>query len=610
MLARWIVAASIAAIGATAAIAAPLDDLPEGSVYTVGRIRIEGARAIGAGAVRDVMRTRVPPWYQPLRRWRERSVFNPIVLRDDLSRVETLLRQAGFYEGRVHYALEVVDDAVTVVLTIDEGPAARVAEIQIAARDFTLTPDDEDGLRHLVTFAPGDVFKQEAYDTSRARLESFYAVRAFAYVEVSKSATVDTDTDLVHVSYTITRGPPAVFGATVVTGTEHVDERLVRREIAYGEGDPYDPRRLEETRASVFGLRLFRSVSVRPTDLAERSGTVGVAIKLVEGPAREVSVGIGYGLEDELRGQLRWQNNDFLGGGRRLGFRLKGSSIEQSFEGEFRQPFFLAPRQTLIVPLTQELDDEPGYKVARARLAPRLERTLLPRLKGSFGYNIEYDDLSDVPEATIERLDGYRPRGYVSSLIGILEHNTTVDLLDPREGSVLNLTIEQAGGPWGGDYTFARGVLEAKAYLPLHGDVIAGGRFRIGGGNGFGQSRDLPLFRRLYAGGINSTRGYDRSLVGPLNEFGAPVGGRSLLEGSLELRAPIYKKVGGVVFLDLGEVRRRAFSYTLGDIELGAGFGVRYYTIVGPLRLDLGFPVDPPPGQPSWKVHFSVGQAF
>ncbi len=88
------------------------------------------------------------------------------------------------------------------------------------------------------------------------------------------------------------------------------------------------------------------------------------------------------------------------------------------------------------------------------------------------------------------------------------------------------------------------------------------------------------------------------------------MGGRSLLEASVELRTPIYGKVSGVVFFDVGEVRRRPFSYTTGDLQFGAGIGARYQTIVGPVRVDLGFPFDPPPGEPSWQVHFSIGQAF
>src|SRR5262249_9152046 len=149
-----------------------------------------------------------------------------------------------------------------------------------------------------------------------------------------------------------------------------------------------------------------------------------------------------------------------------------------------------------------------------------------------------------------------------------------------------------------------------KKYLPLPGRRVLAGRFRIGTGDGFGQSRDLPIFRRFYAGGINSTRGYDRHRVGPLSASDDPVGGRSLLQASLELRMPIHGPVGGVVFLDVGEVRRQSASYTIGDLKLGTGIGVRYQTIVGPLRVDFGIPLDPPRDDPHWQVHFSIGQAF
>src|SRR6185436_14946550 len=101
-------------------------------------------------------------------------------------------------------------------------------------------------------------------------------------------------------------------------------------------------------------------------------------------------------------------------------------------------------------------------------------------------------------------------------------------------------------------------------------------------GDAFGQSDDVPLFRRFFAGGINSTRGYDRYRVGPLNDDEKPVGGRSLLEASVEFRTPLYGPLGGVVFFDAGEVRRQAASLTLGDLKFGTGVGVRYHTIVGP----------------------------
>ena len=113
---------------------------------------------------------------------------------------------------------------------------------------------------------------------------------------------------------------------------------------------------------------------------------------------------------------------------------------------EFRQPYFLNPHQTLVVPLTQEREDEPGFTNQRIRLAPRVERKFLPELRAALGYNIEYDDTSNVPDETKAAIEGFKARGIVSSVTGFVERNTTPDLLDPHTGSVVNLTGEQAGG--------------------------------------------------------------------------------------------------------------------------------------------------------------------
>ncbi|MEO6028171.1 MAG: BamA/TamA family outer membrane protein, partial [Candidatus Binatia bacterium] len=517
---------------------------------------------------------------------------------------------AGYYEATVAHDLRVDGTKLAIEITIDEGPRILVKSVDLEVEDFVPTLSEDAALHDEIVLEPRAPFTQAGYDAGRDRLDLALRTRGFAYARVEKSAVVDTESHEATIRYRVTRGMPAVFGEPFVEGNDQVAARLIRREIAFSPGDPFDPKKLDETQARIFGLRLFRSVVVRPRNLADVSGTVDVAVTVAEGPPRELIAGIGYGIEDEFRGQLRWQHNDFFGGGRQLGFRLKGSAIEQAVEGEFRQPYFLHPQQTFIAPLTQVRDDEPGFTVSRIRFAPRVERKLLPQLNLAVGYNIEYDDLSDVPDSTIERLDEYVGRGIVSSLTGVLERNTTVDLLDPREGSILNLTVEQAGGPWQGAYSFYTAVVDAKKYLPLPGRRTLASRLRIGIGDGFGRSDDLPLFRRFFAGGITSTRGYDRHLVGPLNGGHKPVGGRSLLEGSVELRTPLYGPLGGVVFFDVGEVRRKPASYSIGDLMFGAGVGVRYQTIVGPLRVDLGFPFEPPPGEPHWQVHFSIGQAF
>ncbi|MCC6847833.1 MAG: BamA/TamA family outer membrane protein [Deltaproteobacteria bacterium] len=610
---RWAVLFFVLLAPAGAA-AVPLDALDPDAVYALAAVRIEGAETVSVRALRSVMRMHPTPWYQPWKRWLEPAIFDPNLLRSDLERIRAWLREAGRYEAAVDCDLILDGNRVTVVVVVHEGPVVVLKSVAVETVDFSPTGAEEEALRAEVPFVAGAPFTQAAYDAGRDRIALRLERRGFAYARVEKAARVDTGTHEAEVRYLATRGRAAVFGITYVEGTSQVAMRLVRREIAYRQGDPFDPGKLDETQARIFGLRLFRSVLVRPRNLDERSGVVDVAVTVVEGPPREILAGVGYGLEDGVRGQLRWQHNDFFGGGRQLGFRLKGSEIEQVVEGEFRQPYFLHPQQTFIAPLTQLRDDEPGFTVARIRFAPRIERKLPRRLTVSAGYSVEYDDLSNVPSATVARLDGgrdaYVGRGIVSSLTGVVERNTTVDLLDPREGSVVTLAVEQAGGPWQGAYSFYTAVVDAKAYVPLPGGRTLAGRVRLGTGDGFGQSRDLPMFRRFYAGGITSTRGYGRHMLGPLNDDEDPVGGRSLLEASLELRTPVYGPFGGAIFFDAGEVRRRVASWTLGDLEFGTGVGVRYHTLVGPLRVDFGVPLDPPKGERRWQVHFSIGQAF
>lgn len=610
MQARAIVAGLIVLVVARSAAAVTVDELLSGGVYTVRAVRVEGVRDVSPATVREAMLTQRPPWYRFWKWWRTKVVFNAQIFRTDLERIRTALRESGHYEAALTHDLEIDGDTMTIVLTIDEGPAARVDEVRVVTTDFTPTPEEERALRRELTVQAGAVFTQAQYDESRADLEADFQQRGYAYARVVKAAIVDTATDRVTVTYTITRGIPAVFGSTQVMGTTKIDQALVTRELQYRPGDPYDPRKVEKTQANLFGLHLFRSVAVKPANLEAASGVVDMAITVAEGPTREVKIGIGYGLEDELRGQVRWQHYDFLGGGRQLGFSVKASSITQQVAGEFRQPYFLRPQQTFVMPLTQEREDEPSFTVARIRLAPRVERRLTPDVRAALGYNIEYDDTSNVPDETKATLEKFEARGFLSSVTGLVERNTTTDLLDPHQGSVLNLSGEQAGGPWGGDFSFYRLAFEAKRYVPVFGTRVVAGRMRIGAGDGFGSDHDLPIFRRFFAGGINSTRGYGRYKVGPLTDGGSPIGGRSLLEWNLEFRTPVYRDIGGVVFFDAGEVREPAFSYNAADLQFGVGVGVRYKTIVGPLRVDLGFPLERPHGEAGWQVHFSIGQAF
>jgi len=355
-------------------------------------------------------------------------------------------------------------------------------------------------------------------------------------------------------------------------------------------------------------LRLFRTIRI--DEDKRRDPRVEVRIRLVEAPRHEVRFGVGYDTEEQLRGLAGWRDYDFLGGARQLGFTARASFLRRSIAADFLQPHFPGAHQRLRLIASEDQEDEETYTDDRARFTPRLELQPLPALTAYAFYRIEYDSLSGVKRAVARRFPDLAPHSGLLSGAGFgADWNGTDDLLDPTRGWVTSASVEPVGGFLGGKFSFVRLQGEGRRYQPLFADLGAAFRLRLGTEALTGGSRDVPLFERLYAGGIGSVRGYERRHVGPLIDDD-PIGGRSLLEGSAELRHPVTERLGAAVFADAGQVSLASFDFPLDDLRYGFGFGLRYKSPVGPLRVDLGFPLEPPRGDARWQLHLRVGYVF
>ena len=190
--------------------------------------------------------------------------------------------------------------------------------------------------------------------------------------------------------------------------------------------------------------------------------------------------------------------------------------------------------------------------------------------------------------------------------------------LSATRGYVFNAHAEQAGKMLGGDFVFFESILEGRYYLPLGSFGVVAVKARAGSIGDFGPANlQVPFYRRYWLGGATSLRGWGRLEVSPLFE-GQPIGGHTLVESSTELRAPIWGNLSGVVFMDAGNVWQNAWAFQLGDLRYDVGPGLRYQTPIGPIRVDMGFQLNPIPGllingQPEtrhYRFHFSIGQAF
>ncbi|HYY04968.1 MAG TPA: BamA/TamA family outer membrane protein [Candidatus Limnocylindria bacterium] len=600
----------VAVLGSRAALAVQLEALEAGREWRLRALVFRGNHALRTGELRRALVTAERPWYQRWRVWRPAPDFDPVTFRADLERLRRFYRSRGYYHARVAHDLELEagGDALTAVVSIEEGPPVVVEDVRLSLRGAALEPAERERLLGGLPLARGAVFGEDAYERAVAYLRAWYRERGFARVRVHKRAQVDVRQDRARVAYEAVSGPPSVFGEVRIAGTRAVDPEVVRRELAFHPGEPFKASLLERTRSNLTALRLFRSIRI--DEDKGRDARVGVRIRVIEAPRHEVRFGVGYDTEEQLRGLAGWRDYDFLGGARQLGFTARASFLRRSIAADFLQPHFPGARQRLRLIASEDQEDEEAYTNDRARFTPRLEVQPLPTLTAYTFYRLEYDSLSDVNRVVARRFPDIAPHSGLLSGAGLgVDWNGTDDVLDPTRGWVTSASVEPVGGVLGGKFSFVRLQGEGRRYQPLVADLGAAFRFRLGTEALTGGSRDVPLFERLYAGGIGSVRGYERRHVGPLVDDD-PIGGRSLVEGSAELRHPVTERLGAAVFADAGQVSLASFDFPFDDLRWGFGLGLRYKSPVGPLRVDLGFPLEPPRRDARWQIHLSVGQVF
>ena len=618
-----VLVALLGALTPLRASAVQLEELDLARNWRLRALRFRGPSVLRRAELRKVMVTKPRPWFAV---WRARPLFDPVAFRSDLDRLRQLYRSRGYYHARVTYDLELPaeGDTLVAVVFVEEGKPVTVTAVDVTLSGAELPPNERKLLLDHLPIARGRVFTEEAYGRADTYLRAYYREHGFARVAVTKQAVVDLTRDEVRVAYRLESGPPCVFGETEITGTRAVEPAVPRRELAYAPGEPFKQSLLDRTRRNLVGLNLFRAVRVEEDKGSDP--VVSVHIHLTEAPPREIRLGVGYDTEEQIRGLASWRHYNFFGGARQLGFTARASFIHRSVAADFLQPHFPGHDNRTRLLLAEEEDEEDTFTLDRSRLSPRLEWQATDRVTGYAFYRIEYDLLSGV-EASVKRAveqciveagnvnvvcnrpGATRDTGVLSGLGFGADWDATDDPLDPTRGWALGGTLEPVGGPLGGDFNFVRMVGDGRFFLPLVGRLLGASRLRLGTAEPYGRHDEVPLFERFYAGGIDSVRGYGRWRVGPLVDD-KPIGGRTVVEGSVELRHPITEQLGAALFVDGGQLSLRSFDFPFGDLRYGAGFGLRYRSPVGPLRVDLGFPFQPPDGDARWQVHVSLGSKF
>ncbi|KAF0124798.1 MAG: outer membrane protein [Elusimicrobia bacterium] len=479
------------------------------------------------------------------------------------------------------------------------GPAVASVTVSGAA---SLKPGE---LEAVLPLRRGSPYGPAERDLLRDVVLSFYQARG--YLEAAAVISESGDKDEVTLLVSVTEGRRYVFGATSFKGLEKLTHRTLARELEYSEGEPYEYSRVMASLGRLQGLGWFEKLGVLVS--SSPAGAMDVAFDLREHPMLWLKGGVGYGSEERERLSLGLAQNNFLGRGYKAELTGSLSSIWLEYRADFVNRHFLASRTELSNTSSWRRERRDGYSMETAKTAVGLGRSLAEFLRGSVTYRLQRNLIYRVAPG----VSAYAPGlSRTRSLSLALNRDTSDEPFYPSRGTRSEFLLERSGGLWGGDIDFYKTHLGATAYLSAwRGTVIV-----LSARGGFvretGDTAEVPIFERFFSGGANSIRGYAERAVGPEDAEGNPIGGRVTAGANAEFRFPVYKKLRGALFADGGQSALSTSGVDPSRWKMGAGFGLRYRTPVGPLRADFGYKLNPgaDPSDGRWRIHLTLGESF
>jgi len=553
-------------------------------------------------------------------------------VRDDLPKLLQALHSRSYYGARLKSRIDTETAPWKVAYEVDAGPPYLVKEVDISLDDArkALPPADEKapssprpkvrikplkvvGARDTVSLpSPEEIglvvgragesrLILDAQETLLDRLKN----EGYPFPRMAdRKVLVDHSDRSMRIAFRVDPGPEAPFGATTFQGLEQTKEEFLWKKIPWEEGDPFDARLLKKANQNLVETGLFTTVRVSAGESLDGEGRVPMLVELVERKRRTIKVGAGYKTDEGVGGKVSWENRNLLGGGEKLQVEAVVSQIQYSGESTFTKPYFLRDDQRLRLEARVAEDRPDGFTSQNLSGQGSLERDVTDRLTLGLGSGFKVSKVDQMGEKNDFILVGVQGR---------MRWDTSDDLFDPHRGGRLNLQLTPTYDLLSSESNYVKTFMSYSRYFGLmkRPDVVLAGRVGLGSITGIARD-DVPADERFYAGGGGSIRGFGYQLAGELDENDDPVGGRSLLEMSLETRFKLTESLGMVVFLDGGSAFEAAYPDPgQEDLLWGTGLGFRYFSPIGPFRVDVGVPINKRSGvDNSFQFYMSVGQAF
>ncbi len=569
-----------------------------GSRYENLEVGFEGNRAFSASSLRSHFKS---------------NQFDRLIF-EDSGRVargmEEFFKNRGYIRARVQpSALKFVpaERKAVIDLAIDEGPLFRLHSLSFEGRGSL----SEEELNKAVAVRPGTAYSPVVSDAAVDAVKSAYARKGFKDAEIVARTRVDEEKALVDLLLEIDEKTREVVRAVEISGNVLTKDRTVRRRLAIKPGAPLDRFSLHKSQKNLYDLQIFGQVDFTLTPRDEGEGEAktkkyyDVEFAVTELKPYLLRYGIQYDTDAGLGISGEITNRNFLGRALLIGASFNLSRMDQGIRVFLRSRYLLGLKASTDVFAFLNRQEKPGFKLERGGFTLQQQARLGRSWLLTYNYSLERTLVYET-EPDIEAPD--KPVN-VGRMTAAVSRDTRDDVMNPTKGIFFSQTVAYASPALGSDLNLLRSFGQLFALKRIARNTYFAIGIRVGLGSGFGQP--LPLSERFFAGGGSSVRGFGLDEVGPKSpDSQVPVGGDALLILNQEIRYPIYHRLSGVVFLDIGNVYESLSDFKLFSTREAAGVGLRWNSPFAMLRLDWGFKLDRRPGESGSVIHFSIGQAF
>jgi len=579
--------------------------IKEGKKVYIKDINITGNKAFKSSKLKKIMQTSEKGWFS----WfTDSGILDYAIVEQDSSRLAAFYHNHGYVDAKVGKPeISTKKESISVNFDIFEGPRYKVGTIDLSG-DLI---EDKTALLALTKLHESKYFNRKELRDDVLKITDFYAEKGYAFADANPATDKDMDNKRINVNIHIDKKELVHINRISIKGNSRTRDKVIRRQMQVKEGGIFNATALKTSKQHLERLQYFEHVDVTPQPTAV-DNQMNILVDVKEKATGNFSVGAGYSSVDSFMFMTEVSENNFLGKGQRVALKANISGNSNEYDLSFTEPHLADSDLLFGFNLYNWSRDYDDYTKKSKGVGVRLGHPIWNKWYLSTSYSFDDTQLDNVRSTASQIILDSMDIRYTSSVKFGLSKDSRNRRTNPTQGIINTITVKYAGGPLGGDSDFTKFEASTSYYYPLPWDTTI--HNKLSAGWAFANaSNKLPVFEKFYLGGLNTIRGFKSGNISPRDPItGEKIGGGKMWYYNLEYIFPLLKSAGlrGVTFFDAGNVYDENAAWDFSDIKKSVGFGFRWLSPMGPLRLEWGYNLAPTPTEEQSNWDFSMGGSF